>query len=347
MGEPSFYERMINHLRATSKYYTGYPKDLGPSRVIDFTSERDFVHLLHEGYPVVAAFTIRCNLTRHLDKVLEEAASEFYPHVKFIRVECPKYPGFCISRQKTEYPFIEIFHTPEQLDKFMFSLSIGISVTRLLAAPLCADLNLACALPPTTSEPNCCGLKHKQMHIIVDDEWLGGSCFSTNEKQVLHHQQCGHNFTFFTEDGIRSMGQVKTEEWNERDLHGSKLMGALLPCNTLSRGHLRFLVAQQDDRRVQHHQKQKCCLENSSSRVFCLQNFFIGTGKGDFLFENASERVPESEYKRLRAPSNQGRIVDTNITKYSVKVIPYNYDLSAYGFREFFKRHGIRSSDPK
>ncbi|KAM6554177.1 hypothetical protein CsatB_014939 [Cannabis sativa] len=161
MGEPSFYERMINHLRATSKYYTGYPKDLGPSRVIDFTSERDFVHLLHEGYPVVAAFTIRCNLTRHLDKVLEEAASEFYPHVKFIRVECPKYPGFCISRQKTEYPFIEIFHTPEQ------------------------------------------------------------------------------------------------------------------------------------------------------------------------------------------APSNQGRIVDTNITKYSVKVIPYNYDLSAYGFREFFKRHGIRSSDPK
>ncbi|PON86743.1 Thioredoxin-like fold containing protein [Trema orientale] len=109
MGEPSFYERMISHLRATSKYYTSYPKDLGPSRVIDFTSERDFVHLLHEGYPVVVAFTIRCNLTRHLDKVLEEAASEFYPHV-----ECPKYPGFCISRQKTEYPFIEIFHTPEQ-----------------------------------------------------------------------------------------------------------------------------------------------------------------------------------------------------------------------------------------
>lgn len=41
------------------RYYTGYPKDLGPSRVIDFTSEREFVHLLHEGYPVVVAFTIR------------------------------------------------------------------------------------------------------------------------------------------------------------------------------------------------------------------------------------------------------------------------------------------------
>ncbi|XP_024024294.1 uncharacterized protein LOC112092415 [Morus notabilis] len=160
MGEQTFYERMISHLRGTCKYYTGYPKDLGPSQVINFTSERDFVRLLHEGYPVVVAFTIRCSLTKHLDKVLEEAASEFYPHVKFIRVECPKYPGFCISRQKTEYPFIEIFHSPQQA-------------------------------------------------------------------------------------------------------------------------------------------------------------------------------------------SNQGRVVEPNITKYSVKVIPFNYDVSAYGFREFFKRHGIRSSDPK
>lgn len=42
------------------RYYTGYPKDLGPSRVIHFTSERQFVQLLHEGSPVVVAFTIRC-----------------------------------------------------------------------------------------------------------------------------------------------------------------------------------------------------------------------------------------------------------------------------------------------
>jgi len=41
------------------RYYTGYPKDLGPSRVIHFTSEREFVNLLHEGFPVVVAFTIR------------------------------------------------------------------------------------------------------------------------------------------------------------------------------------------------------------------------------------------------------------------------------------------------
>ncbi|XP_021815861.1 uncharacterized protein LOC110758339 [Prunus avium] len=114
MGEPSLFDKMINHLRATSKYYTGYPKDLGPSRIIHFTSEREFVQLLHEGYPVVVAFTLRCNLTKHLDSVLEEAAAEFHPHVKFMRVECPKYPGFCITRQRKEYPFIEIFHSPQQ-----------------------------------------------------------------------------------------------------------------------------------------------------------------------------------------------------------------------------------------
>nr|XP_028947701.1 uncharacterized protein LOC108171052 isoform X1 [Malus domestica]XP_028947703.1 uncharacterized protein LOC108171052 isoform X1 [Malus domestica] len=114
MGEPSLFDKMISHLRATSKYYTGYPKDLGPSRVIHFTSEREFVQLLHEGHPVVVAFTLRCNLTKHLDGVLEEAAAEFYPHVKFMHVECPKYLGFCITRQRKEYPFIEIFHSPQQ-----------------------------------------------------------------------------------------------------------------------------------------------------------------------------------------------------------------------------------------
>ncbi|KAK2969241.1 hypothetical protein RJ640_003475, partial [Escallonia rubra] len=94
-------------------YYTGYPKDLGPSRVIHFTSEREFVQILHEGRPMVVAFTIKGNYTKHLDKVLEEAAAEFYPRVKFMRVECPKYPGFCITRQKKDYPFVEIFHSPE------------------------------------------------------------------------------------------------------------------------------------------------------------------------------------------------------------------------------------------
>ncbi|PPR88316.1 hypothetical protein GOBAR_AA32375 [Gossypium barbadense] len=130
--EQSFFDRMITHLRSSCKYYTGYPKDLGPSRVIHFKSEREFVQLLQQGHPVVVAFTIRGNYTKHLDKVLEEAAVEFYPNVitytflqshhsdvvewvySSMRVECPKYPGFCITRQKNEYPFIEIFHSPEQ-----------------------------------------------------------------------------------------------------------------------------------------------------------------------------------------------------------------------------------------
>ncbi|XP_068634460.1 uncharacterized protein [Aristolochia californica] len=114
MDEASFLGRMVSHLHSTCRYHTGYPKDLGPSRVIPFTSERQFVQILHEGRPVVVAFTIKCTYTRHLDQVLEEAAAEFYPQIKFVRVECPKYPGFCITRQKKDYPFIEIFHSPGQ-----------------------------------------------------------------------------------------------------------------------------------------------------------------------------------------------------------------------------------------
>ncbi|KAH0456845.1 hypothetical protein IEQ34_014752 [Dendrobium chrysotoxum] len=95
-------------------YYTGHPKEFGPSRIIHFTSERQFVQLLHEGQPVVAAFTIKCPYTKHFDSVLEEAAAEFYPNIRFVRVECPKYPGFCIARQRKDYPFIEIFHSPEE-----------------------------------------------------------------------------------------------------------------------------------------------------------------------------------------------------------------------------------------
>ncbi|KAL8239702.1 hypothetical protein R6Q59_016269 [Mikania micrantha] len=160
MEEQSFFNKMMINLRSTCKYYTGYPKDLGPSRVIHFTSEREFVHLLHQGHPVIVAFTIKSNYTKHLDKVLEEASAEFFPHIKFVRVECPKYIGFCMTRQKKDYPFIEMFYSPTQAN-------------------------------------------------------------------------------------------------------------------------------------------------------------------------------------------NQGRVVDPNVTKYSVKVLPYNYDVSAYGFREFFKRHNIQSSDQK
>ncbi|KAI4308183.1 hypothetical protein L6164_031284 [Bauhinia variegata] len=85
MEDPSFFDRMLSNLRKTCKYYTGYPKDLGPSRVTHFTSEREFIKLLHEGHPMVVAFTIRGNYTQRPDRVLEEAAVEFYPNVKFMR----------------------------------------------------------------------------------------------------------------------------------------------------------------------------------------------------------------------------------------------------------------------
>ncbi|KAI3867038.1 hypothetical protein MKW98_000251 [Papaver atlanticum] len=97
MEDTSFFDRMIRNLRSTSKYYTGYPKDLGPSKIISFTSEREFIQLLHEGHPVAVAFTIKCPFTKHFDKVLEEA-----------------YPGLCITRRRKDYPYIEIFHSPQQ-----------------------------------------------------------------------------------------------------------------------------------------------------------------------------------------------------------------------------------------
>lgn len=43
-----------------------------------------------------------------------------------LQVECPKYPGFCITRQKKEYPFIEVFHSPEQVRGKFFSMPIEV-----------------------------------------------------------------------------------------------------------------------------------------------------------------------------------------------------------------------------
>jgi hypothetical protein len=42
-----------------NRYYTGHPRKPQISRVIEFKSERQFVELLHEGHPVVVAFTLR------------------------------------------------------------------------------------------------------------------------------------------------------------------------------------------------------------------------------------------------------------------------------------------------
>ncbi|KAI3901423.1 hypothetical protein MKW92_014201 [Papaver armeniacum] len=145
MEDTSFFDRMISNLRSTSKNL--YPAEF--LSVINYSSmisgitlviqgswaskiissrQSEFVQLLHEGQPVAVAFTIKCPFTKHFDKVLEEAASSFIhtlPHVltKFsylahsygiFQVECPKYPGFCITRQRKDYPYIEIFHSPQQ-----------------------------------------------------------------------------------------------------------------------------------------------------------------------------------------------------------------------------------------
>ncbi|RZC70896.1 hypothetical protein C5167_034062 [Papaver somniferum] len=35
------------------------------------------------------------------------------------QVECPKYPGFCVTRQRKDYPYIGIFHSSEQEESFV------------------------------------------------------------------------------------------------------------------------------------------------------------------------------------------------------------------------------------
>lgn len=47
------------NLFSVLRYYTGHPREVKPSKVIDLKSERQFVELLHEGVPVVVAFTLR------------------------------------------------------------------------------------------------------------------------------------------------------------------------------------------------------------------------------------------------------------------------------------------------
>ncbi|OAE22721.1 hypothetical protein AXG93_2035s1020 [Marchantia polymorpha subsp. ruderalis] len=75
------------NLFSVLRYYTGHPREVKPSKVIDLKSERQFVELLHEGVPVVVAFTLRCPWTKRSDRVVEDASSEWYPHIKFMRGE--------------------------------------------------------------------------------------------------------------------------------------------------------------------------------------------------------------------------------------------------------------------
>jgi hypothetical protein len=138
---------LLDNLRDFSRYYTGHPRKPQISRVIEFKSERQFVELLHEGHPVVVAFTLRCQWTQRFDRVVEDAAAEWYPHIKFMRVECPKYPGFCIARQRKDYPFVEVFHSPKPVScSFLSQLTLLHSITYDSKVSLtgCCKITLPC-----------------------------------------------------------------------------------------------------------------------------------------------------------------------------------------------------------
>ncbi|KAK9072906.1 hypothetical protein SSX86_009342 [Deinandra increscens subsp. villosa] len=177
MEEQSFFDKMMLNLRSTCKYYTGYPKDLGPSRVIHFTSEREFIHLLHQGHPVIVAFTIKSNYTKHLDKVLEEAAAELYPQIKFMRVECPKYIGFCMTRQKKDYPFIEMFHSPEQSNNQGRSVDPNVTKYAVKVLPYNYDVS-AYGFREFFKRHNILSSNHNEgPHLMVDVEMNKNLCF--------------------------------------------------------------------------------------------------------------------------------------------------------------------------
>ncbi|KAH0859846.1 hypothetical protein HID58_088107, partial [Brassica napus] len=106
---------ILHQKESLSSFFTKAILSLSHSPLGNFTSQlklRSFLAIFQLTFRLFLCN--RSNYTQHLDRMLEEAAAEFYPNIKFMRVECPKYPGFCITRQKSEYPFIEIFHSPQQ-----------------------------------------------------------------------------------------------------------------------------------------------------------------------------------------------------------------------------------------
>ncbi|CAI5480557.1 unnamed protein product, partial [Closterium sp. Yama58-4] len=104
-------------LEETCRYYTGLPKPRVEARVVEFRSERQFVSLLQQGKPVAVAFTFSCAHTRHFDEMFQQASADLHPHVNFIRVDCPKHLGFCIARQRKDYPFIEVFYNSKEAQR--------------------------------------------------------------------------------------------------------------------------------------------------------------------------------------------------------------------------------------
>eukprot|EP00850_Spirogloea_muscicola_P018635 SM000173S03004 [mRNA] locus=s173:86222:87612:+ [translate_table: standard] len=132
---------LLHALRRACQYHTGYPKQRLDTAVYNFQSERQFVDLLQQGSPVVVAFTLRCAHTRVLDQALEDAAAEWHPHVRFMRVECPKYPGFCIARERTDYPFVEIFLSSQEKAERLQEGPASISKYQVNVMPFTYDVS--------------------------------------------------------------------------------------------------------------------------------------------------------------------------------------------------------------
>lgn len=70
-----------------------------------------------------------------------------------------------------------------------------------------------------------------------------------------------------------------------------------------------------------------------SSRVPKYPGFCIARQRRDYPFV-------EIFHSPKPAQTQEGPVKDRSISRYSVNVAPYSYDMSAYGFREmFFRRH--------
>ncbi|KAK8954698.1 hypothetical protein KSP39_PZI001624 [Platanthera zijinensis] len=67
-------------------------------------AKMSFPQLLHEGQPVAVAFTIKCPFTKHFDSMLEEAAAEFYPNIRFVRAGEPRAGPRQLGRRASREP---------------------------------------------------------------------------------------------------------------------------------------------------------------------------------------------------------------------------------------------------
>jgi hypothetical protein len=107
-----------------------------------------------------------------------------------------------------------------------------------------------------------------------------------------------------------------------------------------------------------------CCLSwllpfhgSGASAVTCLLSFALKQKDIEYFFCAQVEcpKYPgfcltrqKNEYPFIEVfynpeqAASPGKVVDPNVTKYSVKVLPFNYDQSMYGFREYFKKHGFK-----